>query len=97
VIAGVGLNPDDIMTCDVPTYAVDLSIALDHLTLTAVEKGLGTCWIGAFNQEKVKEILGIPDKYKVVSIMPLGYPADSPRPKDRKDFDQVVCFDKFEE
>jgi nitroreductase len=53
---------------------IDLAIALDHMSLAAVAEGLGTCWIGAFDEEKVKAILGIPAAVKVVAMMPLGYP-----------------------
>ncbi|MFB3893762.1 MAG: nitroreductase family protein [Phycisphaerae bacterium] len=54
---------------------VDAAIALDHLTLAAVAEGLGTCWIGAFAEEKVKKLLDVPAKLKVVAMTPLGYPA----------------------
>ena len=53
---------------------IDLAIALDHLSLIAADLGLGTCWIGAFNEMKVKELLHVPDKAKVVALMPVGYP-----------------------
>jgi len=46
---------------------------LDHISLAAVELGLGTCWIGAFNEEKVKEIPGVPEEIRVVELMPLGF------------------------
>ena len=48
---------------------------MDHLTLAAVAEGLGTCWIGAFDEDKIKRILGIPANVKVVTMTPLGYPA----------------------
>ena len=54
---------------------VDVAIALDHLTLAAVAEGLGTCWIGAFDEAKVKGLLGIPEQVKVVAMTPLGYPS----------------------
>ena len=54
---------------------VDVAIALDHLTLAAVAEGLGTCWIGAFDEEKVKRLLEIPKQVKVIAMTPLGYPA----------------------
>ena len=47
------------MSCGVHAYPVDLAIAVDHMTLKATEEGLGTCWIGAFQQDRVKDILGI--------------------------------------
>jgi len=60
VIAAVALQPEYVMRCEVPAYAVDLAIAVDHMTLVAVEEGLGTCWIGAFYQDEIKRILNIP-------------------------------------
>ena len=56
---------------------IDLAIALDHLTLAAVEDGLGTCWIGAFFEEQVKSLLAVPEDARVLAVMPLGYPASS--------------------
>lgn len=57
-------------------YLVDSAIAMEHLILAATEEGYGTCWIGAFNEKKVKEILGIPDNYKVVALTPIGESAE---------------------
>ncbi len=95
VIVAVALNPDYIMSCEVPGYAVDLSIALDHMMLAAVEENLGTCWIGAFSQQAVKSLLNIPEKYKVAALLPIGFPAESPKPKSRKSLEQVLCYDHF--
>lgn len=97
VIVAVSLNPDRIMSCEVPAYAVDLAIAVDHITLAATAEGLGTCWIGAFSQGEMKKILNVPDKYKIVTLTPLGYPADSPRPKVRKSLEEIVCYERFTE
>lgn len=95
IIAGVALNPIRIMKCDVPAYAVDLAIAMTNITLIATSLGLGTCWIGAFNQEQVKEILSVPNQYKVVELMSLGYPADESGQKNRKLASEVISFDFF--
>ncbi len=95
IIAAVALMPDRIMTCGVPSYAVDLAIAVEHIVLAAVDEGLGTCWIGAFSQENVRKVLGIPEKYKVVTVMPIGYPAGETAARTRKSFEEVVCYDKF--
>ena len=97
VIAAVSLDPEHIMRCEVPAYAVDLAIAVDHMTLAAVEEGLDTCWIGAFSQSKVKQILGIPKEYKVVALLPLGFAKDEPEPKTRKNIEEVVCYESFKE
>ena len=79
--------PVTIVGCGLPVEAykrmggdgnsvdVDLAIALDHLTLAAVADGLGTCWIGAFDEKKVKQLLYVPPPVKVVAMTPLGYPA----------------------
>ena len=83
VIAAVGTNPEYHMPNGVPAYPVDLAIALDHVTLVAVEEGLGTCWIGGFNQEIAKKALGIPDKYVIAALMTLGFPKTIPEAKPR--------------
>lgn len=54
---------------------VDVAIAVDHLTLAAVADGLGTCWIGAFDEKQVKRLLELPEQAKVVALTPLGYPS----------------------
>lgn len=95
VIAAVATMPEVMMGCGVPAYAVDLAIAVDHITLAAVDEGLGTCWIGAFSQEKVRKILNIPEHYKVVALLTMGYSRQSGKVKIRKPFDDIVCFDTF--
>ena len=54
---------------------LDVAIALDHLTLAAVAEGLGTCWIGAFDEQQAKRLLEVPPAVKIVAMTPLGYPA----------------------
>lgn len=56
---------------------MDVTIALDHLTLAAVAEGLGTCWIGAFDEKKVKRLLDVPEQVKIVAMTPLGYPSSA--------------------
>lgn len=97
VIAAVSLNPEYIMRCDVPAWAVDLAIAVDHMTLQAIELGIGSCWIGAFYQDKAKKILGVPEKYMIVSLLTLGYPDDKPRGKNRKKINEIICFERFDQ
>ena len=97
VIAACGTDPERMMSCDVPDYAVNVAIAIDHMTLQAVEEGLGTCWIGAFDQQKVKDILGIPDTAKVVELLPLGYPAvEAPDTKERKPLSETVMYERWQ-
>lgn len=95
LLVGVSVNPQRVMPCQVPAYAVDLAIVLDHITLVATARGLGSCWIGAFSQPQVKEILGIPRDYMVVGLLPLGYPRDSMKEKRRKKMEDLICQETF--
>jgi len=56
------------------SFVMDISIAFTHLILAARAEGLGTCWIGDFQNSEVKKILGLPDDENVVAVTPLGYP-----------------------
>lgn len=75
--------------------AVDMAIALDHLSLRAVELGLGTCWIGDFEPDKVKKILGIPRERDVPVCMTLGYPAIIPAARKRKSLSGMYCRNRW--
>jgi nitroreductase len=76
-----------------PCYPIDVAIALDHITLAAVEYGLGTCWISAFDEKKVQEILDIPEEIRVISLMSLGYPSDSSiAEKNRLPLDEILKY-----
>jgi nitroreductase len=97
IIAAVATDPESVMPCGIPAYPVDLAIAIDHMTLAAVDLGLGTCWIGAFSQDKVKEILKVPERLKVVSLLTLGYPDERGRPKTRKTLEEITCYEQYEE
>jgi nitroreductase len=74
---------------------VDFAIAFEHIVLAATNLGLGTCWQGRLEDEKIKRILGIPDHIKVVAVTALGYPAESPEPKARKTLSEMVHYEKF--
>ena len=95
ILAMVGLTRDEIMHCQVPTDPVDCAIVLDHVTLTAVAEGLGTCWIGHFDQDKCCKLLGVPKTAKIIELMPLGYPAAEPHPKARKPIEELTCPDRL--
>jgi len=95
VIAACSTNPTRTMSSGQPAAAVDLAIAVDHMTLAAAELGLGTCWIGAFDAPAVGKLLGVPDDYAVVHVMLLGYPAESPSATPRKPVSQVICQEKW--
>jgi nitroreductase len=74
---------------------VDTTIALQNIVVAAWTFGIGSCWIGSFDEEKVKELLKIPDKWKVVALLAFGYPAEQPKAKNRKPFEELFGYNKF--
>lgn len=74
---------------------VDIGIVVDHLILAATELGLGTCWIGAFDPDATREILGLPDEVEPVVFTPLGYPDASPRGTERKPLSELVRYEHW--
>jgi len=95
VIAACADTNNHVMKCRQPCYPIDVSISIDHLTLAAVEEGLGTCWIGSFDEDQVREILQIPREIRVVQLLTLGYPADKPKHKNRLSLDQIVHYERW--
>jgi len=77
------------------SFAVDLAIAMDHIILAATNEGLGTCWIGAFDEKAVKEVLNIPEDVRIVALTPIGYPAEEPIDRGRKDLKEIISYDRF--
>ena len=69
---------------------VDATIAMDHLILAAAALGLGTCWVGAFDPRAARELLQLPDGMEPLAFTPLGFPADKPGKKRRRDLSELV-------
>jgi nitroreductase len=69
----------------------DLSVASENMFLQATALGLGTVWKSLKPErkepEKIKKLLGIPDRYAVINIIPVGYPKSKPKPRTDEDFD----------
>ena len=57
-------------------YLVDVAISFQQMILAAWNHGIGSCWLAAFNEESVKNILNIPAKIRVVAMSPFGYPKE---------------------
>lgn len=76
-------------------YPVDATIVMEHIILAATNEGLGTCWIGWFDEEQVKKTLSIPLKYRVIGITPLGYPEKQPGPKERHKLKDFCYLDRY--
>lgn len=96
VLVACGTDPDGVMKCGQHRYSIDLSIATAYMILAAYEQGLGTCWLGHFDEGKVKEILSIPENVRVVAMTPLGYPDETPAARPRKGLEEVVCYDRYQ-
>lgn len=79
------------------SFVMDVSIAFTHLILAARAEGLGTCWIGSFDNGKVKELLEVPVGLDVVAVTPLGYPKeDGFKETDRrKPMAEITSLNKF--
>ncbi len=77
------------------SWPVDVTIALEHLILQAQEEGLGTCWIGSFEEEEVKSLLSVPENVRVLALTPLGYPGEIPESRGRKSIEEIVSYDSF--
>jgi nitroreductase len=63
--------------------------------LAAADLGLGTCWIGAFDPAAARQVLGLPKGVEPIAFSPLGYPADQPRPKKRRDLSDLVRYERW--
>jgi len=99
-------SPVVIVGCaDLKTSAkwavVDTTIALTQMVLAATSEGLGTCWIGSFYEDKVKDLLEIPSGYQVVAMLAVGYPRKkslvelADRPRNRKRAEDIVSHEGF--
>ena len=74
---------------------VDATIAMQNMVIAALTFGIGSCWIGACNEKKVKELLKIPDNWKVVALLTFGYPAEQPKQKKKKPYEEMFSFNNF--
>jgi len=94
VLCACGIPAQNWIRRDGKNYNdVDVAIAMDHLILAAANLGLGTCWIAAFDPAAARQVLALPDGVEPIAFTPLGYPADSPRPKQRKPLADLVRYE----
>lgn len=77
-------------------YLVDIGIACEHLILQATELNIGSCWIGWFNEKRVKKILKIPKRRKIDAVISLGYAKEEKKTeKDRKPLNKICSFNVY--
>jgi len=96
VLACCAQSDGRVMRCGQAAYPIDVAIAMDHLSLAAAAEGLGTCWIGSFDEQMVKDLLQIPREVRVVQLMPLGWPVDAaPAAKRRLEMEQILKLERW--
>jgi nitroreductase len=98
VIAACAEHDGRRMACGQLAYPIDVAIAVDHLTLAARAEGLGSCWIGRFDEARAKDALGIPsgDQIRIVALVPIGYPASEAAPeKQRLPLESIVRYEHW--
>ncbi|MBS7639549.1 MAG: nitroreductase family protein [Candidatus Bathyarchaeia archaeon] len=76
-------------------YKQDPFIAASFMTLEAHEEGLGVCWIGAFDEDKVKKVLKIPENLSVIILLTVGFPDEKPQPRPRKPREEIFFLDEY--
>lgn len=76
---------------DTKMYLIDIGVSCQHFILLAAELGIGTCWMGWFNEKAVKKVLGIPRNKRVDAVISMGYPAPDfyPPEKNRKGLSEI--------
>lgn len=75
---------------------VDISIAVEHICLSAANLGLGTCWVCNFDVPATSRALGLPENVEPIALIPIGYPADETVPeKNRKTLQDIVRWEHF--
>jgi nitroreductase len=78
-------------------HEIDGARAVQNMELAGWNEGLGTCWIGSIERERVNELLGIPPSLHLLTILPFGYPAEpnAPRRKTKKSPEEVCHWGRF--
>lgn len=72
----------------------DVSVSIENLMLLATSFGLGSCWVGAFDEGEVSRILNLPENLKPIVILPVGYPDQKPKAPPRLSKEEVIIFIK---
>ncbi len=76
-------------------FMVDAGILMDHIMLEAADLGLGTVFIGMFDEEKVRGALGVPEPWRIVGLTPLGVPAKMPGERPRNELSDMVHYETW--
>lgn len=96
VLLAVCMDPNLSGTMkDKEYYLVDAGILMDHLMLEAAEQGLGTVFIGMFDEDRVRDALGVPAEFRIVGLTPLGVPAKIPGERPRNELADIIHYETW--
>jgi len=74
---------------------MDVTIALQNMVIAGWVQGVGSCWMGAFDENKLKETLNLPVDSKIVGAIAFGMPNENPRPPKKKPIDEIFHLEKW--
>ena len=75
-----------------PRIAANVAIAIEHMVLRALDFGLGTCWVRLIDESKIRKIFGWDDNIYVVALLPMGFPAESPQARKRRELEDILIY-----
>lgn len=87
-----------VYTRAVKHYLEDGSAAIENILVAAYALGLGTCWVAGYGKdygEPIREMLGVPEGYKLVGLVALGYPGEKPEAVEKRDLSDVLHWEKY--
>jgi nitroreductase len=73
-----------------PRIAANVAIAIEHIVLRALDFDLGTCWIRALEEDKIRDIFGWDENIYPVALLPVGYPDEDPAPRKRLKIEDII-------
>jgi len=77
-------------------YAIQqAAAAIENFLLKITDLGLASCWVGAFSDNSVRKILGIPDEIEVEAILPIGYEMGKANPPEKPNLDRILFFERW--
>jgi nitroreductase len=73
-----------------PIASFNVAIAIEHIALRALDYGLGSCWVKLVDAEKIRKVFNWDENMQVVALLPIGYPAENPKPRRRKSSNEII-------
>ena len=74
---------------------IDTTIAMQNMIIAAWSLGIGSCWVGDFDEAEVRKLLAVPKDWKIISLLSLGYPDEAPETTSRKQLTEIMSYNRF--